>query len=95
MGDALFVLARDASSSLAVLLGTQTLTTVLVLVGATALATAALAFVARAATAGAPVLVPVAVHRARGDVDVPPLVTQSDPDAPGRARPRAPGVLPG
>lgn len=94
MGDALLVLARDVSSSLAVLLGTPTLTTLLLLVGAAGLAAMALSFVARA-TATGPRLVPVTSLVVRRADDVPPLVTQSDPHAPGRPRPRAPGRLGG
>jgi hypothetical protein len=95
MGDALLVLARDVSSSLAVLLGTPTLTTLLLLVGAAGLAAMALSFVART-TAVAPRLLPVTAPAVRRDATAgPPLVTQSDPHAPGRPRPRAPGVLAG
>ncbi|MFE5334935.1 DUF6412 domain-containing protein [Isoptericola sp. NPDC056573] len=94
MGDALLVLARDVSSSLAVLLGTPTLTTLLLLVGAAGLAAMALSFVARATAVG-PRLLPVTAPVVRRDGELPPLVTQSDPHAPGRPRPRAPGVLAG
>lgn len=94
MADALLVLARDVSSSFAVLFGTPTLTTLLLLVGAAGLVAMALTFVARA-TASRPHLVPVTAHVVGRDADVPPLVVQSDPHAPGRPRPRAPGVLAG
>ncbi|MFC7876548.1 DUF6412 domain-containing protein [Isoptericola sp. NPDC057391] len=94
MGEVLLVLARDVSSSLAVLLGTPTLTTLLLLVGAAGLAAMALSVVARATAAG-PRLVPVTAPVVRRSADVPPLVTQSDPHAPGHPRPRAPGVLAG
>jgi hypothetical protein len=95
MSEVLLASARDAASSLALVLGAQSLATVLVLLGATTLAAMALSVVARASTAAALGVAPTAAHRARHDVDVPPLVAQSDPDAPGRARPRAPGVLAG
>ncbi|GAB6937946.1 DUF6412 domain-containing protein [Isoptericola variabilis] len=94
MGDALLVLARDVSSSLAVLLGTPTLTTLLLLVGAAGLVAMALTFVARVTTVG-PRLLPVTAPVLRRDDELPPLVTQSDPHAPGRPRPRAPGRLGG
>ncbi|RMI12884.1 DUF6412 domain-containing protein [Cellulomonas triticagri] len=93
MVDPLLVLLHDLAASVGLLLGTSTLTTVLVLVGATALAAATAALVARGARALLLVVPAGAVHPVRGARDVLPVVAQSDPDAPGRVRPRAPGLL--
>lgn len=92
MLDALLTLLRDVPASLAVLLGTGTLTSVLLLVGATAFAVAALSLVSRGALAlvAAPAR---GVCRVAAALELRPAVAQSDPDAPGRARPRAPGLL--
>lgn len=89
----LLVVARDLASALTLLLGTSTLTATLFLLGATALVAAVAAVAARW---GAPLALGVAARpagRLRDTVDVGPAVTQSDPDAPGSARPRAPGRL--
>lgn len=94
MLDALPTLLRDVPASLAVLLGTGTLTSVLLLVGATAFAVAALSLVSRGARALVLVAAPArGVRRVAAALELRPAVTQSDPDAPGRARPRAPGLL--
>ncbi|MGN6240820.1 MAG: DUF6412 domain-containing protein [Cellulosimicrobium cellulans] len=87
----LLVVARDVASALALLLGTSTLTATLFLLGATALVAAVAAASARW---GAPLVLGVAARpagRRRDAVAGGPVVAQSDPDAPGRARPRAPG----
>ncbi|MTG90884.1 hypothetical protein GJV82_18360 [Cellulosimicrobium sp. BIT-GX5] len=92
MTDVLPVL-RDIASSLVLLLGTQTLTATLLLLGAATLVAAVAAATARW---GTPLVVGTAarpVDRLRDAVDTGPAVTQSDPDAPGSARPRAPGLL--
>ena len=92
MTDVLLV-ARDVTSSLALLLGAHTLATTLFLLGATALVAAVAVAAARW---GAPLVLDVAARpagRLRDTVDVGPVVAQSDPDAPGAARPRAPGLL--
>jgi hypothetical protein len=89
----LLVVARDLASALTLLLGTSTLTATLFLLGATALVAAVAAASARW---GAPLVLGVATRpagRLRETVEVGPAVTQSDPGAPGRARPRAPGRL--
>jgi hypothetical protein len=93
VGDVLLALLRDASASLALLLGTSTLTTILVLLGATTLAAVTVALVARGATALGLVPLPVRAAFPHETVAARPAVTQSDPDAPGHARPRAPGSL--
>ncbi len=96
MTDVLPVL-RDIASSLVLLLGTQTLTATLLLLGAATLVATLVAAVAAAnARWGTPLVVGTAarpVDRLRDAVDTGPAVTQSDPDAPGSARPRAPGLL--
>jgi hypothetical protein len=92
--DTLLTLLRDVPASLAVLLGTGTLTSVLLLVGATAFAVAALSLVSRGARALVLVAAPArGVRRVAAALELRPAVTQSDPDVPGRARPRAPGRL--
>lgn len=95
MGDVFLTLAplRDASTFLALVLAGQTLTTTLVLLGATTLAAVALALVARSARAVVVDVTSVPAGRRRRALAVRPPVTQSDPDAPGRPRPRAPGLL--
>jgi len=92
MTDVLLV-ARDVASSLVLLVGAQTLTATLLLLGATALVAAVAVATARWAT---PLVLGVAARpagRLRDAVDVGPVAAQSDPDAPGAARPRAPGLL--
>jgi hypothetical protein len=92
MTDVLLV-GRDAASSLALLLGAHTLATTLFLLGAAALVATVAAMCAQQ---GTPLVLGVAAcpaGRLRDAADVGPVVTQSDPDAPGRARPRAPGLL--
>ncbi|HYQ74891.1 DUF6412 domain-containing protein [Cellulomonas sp.] len=94
MLDALLTLLRDVPASLAVLLGTGTLTSALLLVGATAFAAAALSLLSRGARAVVLATAPArAARRVAEALDLRPVVTQNDPDAPGRARPRAPGLL--
>ncbi|WP_158373551.1 DUF6412 domain-containing protein [Cellulosimicrobium cellulans] len=94
MLDALLTLLRDVPASLAVLLGTGTLTSVLLLVGATAFAVAALSLVSRGARALVLVAAPArGVRRVAAALELRPAVAQSDPGAPGRARPRAPALL--
>lgn len=95
MGDTLPVLAllRDAVASIALLVGANTLTSTLVLVGATTLAVAVVAaLVARGVQTLAPDVAALPGRHVRAAADVGPFATQSDPDAPGRPRPRAPGL---
>ncbi|NNH08197.1 hypothetical protein HLB10_14035 [Cellulomonas fimi] len=75
------------------MLAGQTFTTTLVLLGATTLAAVALALVARSARAVVVDVASAPAGRRRHALTVRPPVTQSDPDAPGRPRPRAPGLL--
>lgn len=93
MTDALLALLRDTSASVALLVGANTLTTVLVLLGATTLAVAAAALVARSSRTLVLDVAALPAVQARGVLDVGPFATQSDPDAPGSPRPRAPGLL--
>lgn len=96
MGDALPVVAllRDAVVSLALLLGASTLTSTLVLAGATTLAVAVAAALLARGLRGLAVDVDVLpAGHVRATADTGPSTTQSDPDAPGRPRPRAPGLL--
>lgn len=99
MGDGLPVLAllRDAAASVALLVGANTLTSTLVLVGATTLAVAVVAVAAALLARGVRTLVlDVAAlpgRHVRATAGVGPFATQSDPGAPGRPRPRAPGLL--
>lgn len=89
----MLLVARDVASSLGLLLGTQSLTATLFLLGATALVAAVAVATARW---GTPLVLGVATRpagRLRDTVDVGPDVAQSDPDAPGAPRPRAPGLL--
>lgn len=91
MGDALLALLREAALSVALVVGANALTTTLVLLGATTLAVAAAALLARGERALALDVAALPVRHVRETADVAPFATQSDPDAPGRARPRAPG----
>lgn len=93
MGDALltFPLLRDAATSVAVLLAGHGLTTTLLLLGATTLAAVAVTLVARRAQTVLLDVTSVPAGRRRHALAGRPAVTQSDPDAPGRPRPRAPG----
>lgn len=92
MTDVLLV-ARDIASSLALVLESQALTATLLLLGATALVAAVAVLTARWGTPHVHGVAHRLVARLRDTVDVGPAVTQSDPDAPGSARPRAPGLL--
>lgn len=93
MTDALLALLRETSASVALLVGANTLTTVLALLGATALAVAAAALVARSTRAVVLDVASLPAVQPRGVLDDGPFATQSDPDAPGSPRPRAPGLL--
>lgn len=96
MGDALPVVAllRDAVVSLALLLGAGTLTSTLVLAGATTLAVVvATALLARGLRGLVLDVAAVPAGHVRATADAGPSTAQSDPDAPGRPRPRAPGLL--
>lgn len=95
MTDALLALLRDTAASIALVVGANTLTTVLVLLGATTLAAAAVALLVRSTRALVLDVAALPVAHVRRALDVGPFVTQSDPDAPGSPRPRAPGPLPG
>jgi len=64
----------------------------LTLVGVAALVATALIVGSRSATVLTMVLVPRTTHATRRAAKVAPLVPQRDPDAPGRVRPRAPGM---
>lgn len=91
MTDALLALLRDTSASVALLVGANTLTTVLVLLGATTLAVAVAALLARSTRTLALDVAAVPAAHVRDVLGVRPLAVQSDPDAPGSPRPRAPG----
>jgi hypothetical protein len=91
VADFLLELVRDAMTSLALVVGAQTLAGTLVLMGATTLAVAAMLLVSRGASAVALTSTPVQSSRMRQTREIGPLVPQRDPDAPGRVRPRAPG----
>ncbi|MGN8245813.1 DUF6412 domain-containing protein [Cellulomonas soli] len=92
MGDVLLAVVGDAAASVALLLGAHTLTTTLVLLGAATLAAAAAALLVRGTTSLATLdVTALPAGHVRDALDVRPFVAQSDPDAPGRARPRAPG----
>lgn len=94
MLDALLALLRAVPASLAVLLGAGTPTSVLLLVGATAVAAAAVSLLSRGARAVVLATAPARTARRVAEaLDLRPVAVQSDPDAPGRARPRAPGLL--
>ncbi|MBU5421734.1 hypothetical protein KQI48_03545 [Cellulomonas hominis] len=95
MGDVLPVLAllRDAVVSVALLVGASTPTSALVLVGATTLAVAvAAALLARGVRTLVLDVAALPGRHVRAAADAGPFVAQSDPDAPGRPRPRAPGL---
>ncbi|UOE43641.1 DUF6412 domain-containing protein [Agromyces larvae] len=77
----------SAGDAFAAAAATGTPATVLLLVGA--LGVAAIAFVALRALVAAEPDPAASVHRGQ-TVDVSRLLSQSDPDAPGRTRPRAP-----
>jgi len=90
--DALLALLRGASAAVAPALGASTLTSVLLLAGAAAVAAAAVSLLHRGTAALAAGPAPSGAARPGRALDTAPAVTQSDPDAPGHARPRAPGL---
>ncbi len=93
MPDALLSLVRDLVALVAVLVGPSTAPSALVLVGATTIAVLAVALLSRGLRTLVLGAASSQVSRLREALDVQPSVTQSDPDAPGRARPRAPALL--
>lgn len=96
MGDALPVLAllRDAAVSVALVVGANTLTSTLLLLGATTLAVAvAAALLARGVRAVVLDVAALPGRHVRDAAACGAVTTQSDPDAPGRPRPRAPGAV--
>ena len=93
MPDALLALVRDVPALIAVALGVDTLGSALVIVGVTTLVVLTLSLLSRSAGMAVLGATPSLVSRSRDACGVVPFATQSDPDAPGRARPRAPGLL--
>lgn len=86
-------LFRALSASAVLLLGANAQTTTLVLLGTTALAVAVVALLARGVRTLTLDVASLAPARVRDAAQVRPFATQCDPDAPGRARPRAPGLF--
>lgn len=86
-------LVGDFLASLALVVGSPSLTSTLVLLGATSFVAATLVLLARMVATVVPGIGAAIVPRTRAAADVVPLVPQRDPDAAGRVRPRAPGVV--
>lgn len=93
MLDTLLALVRDVPALVAVALGVDTLGSALVLVGVTTFVALAVSLLSRDLRTLVLGTTSSLASRLRDARDVAPSVTQSDPDAPGRARPRAPGLL--